>query len=305
MRARLIYVADDPTGTCGSESEFRGKVAARLGYDPFRADAAWLFRVRIDGSRKPPRAEILTEQDGRSSGRRVLEDTKCDALLETAASAVAIAIDPVATSTGPSTSPPPAASPSSPLPGEGAAGPLPSATPPAAPTPSEPPAAPVVPELYLDPTVAFGRTAGVSLGGRAGFGLRYRAMSASTEARGEATPDAVRLTALDRAYWSVFSGALVACGHKGIFEFCGTLALGTLQAKAKDVTRPSLKGTLFGSIGPRLGVQVPITTELALRANGELGIPLVRTTFTIAGQPAWTAPAVHATLAIGLEVRFR
>jgi hypothetical protein len=115
----------------------------------------------------------------------------------------------------------------------------------------------------------------------------------------------VRLTPQDSAYWSVFSGALVPCGSKGLFQLCGVLTLGSLQAKAKDVTRPSLKGTFFGAVGARLGVAVPITSDIFLRANGEIGIPLVRTTFSIAGEPAWTASAVEGTLAVGAEARFR
>ncbi len=303
VHARLVYNTDDPAGACASEAEFRGKVAARLGYDPFQADAAWLFRVRVDARRKPAHAEILTEQDGKSTGRRALDETRCDALLETVASTVAIAIDPVAATPGPAPLPPPPA-------GTAAAarsGNVSAArdTTVASPVPKASPSAPVVPYLYLDGTGAFGRTAGTALGGRAGFGLRYRGVSVAGEARGEATPDAVRLTALDSAYWSVFSGGIVGCGDKSIFELCAVFAMGSLQAKARNVDRPSLKGTLFASVGARLGIEVPIAGEIALRANAELGIPLVRTTFIVAGEPVWTAPAGQGTFALGAEARFR
>ncbi|HVH44848.1 MAG TPA: hypothetical protein VM925_20990, partial [Labilithrix sp.] len=129
-RARLVYSTDDPKGTCATEADFRGKVAARLGYDPFREDAAWVFRVRLDARPKHPRAEIATEQDGAPAGRRTLDDTSCDALSETVASAVAIAIDPLSGSPDrgelPSLpKPPPAAPapPASPAPAPTSAGP--------------------------------------------------------------------------------------------------------------------------------------------------------------------------------------
>lgn len=300
-----MYGVDDPSGACPSETELRRKIATRLGYDPFDARGPWLFRVRIDGRRKRPHAEIVTERGGKPTGKRVLDEATCDALAETVASTVAIAIDPVAASPAPAPpdeppppSPPPAQPPPPSRPVEAAARPTPPADAPAE-------RARVVPLIYLDATVAIGRTAGLALGGRGGVGLAYRGLSLAGEARGEATPDAVKLTALDSAYWSVLSGALVACGHKGIVQLCAVGALGTLQAKARDVTRPSLKGTLFASLGARAGVALPITADVALRANVEVGIPLIRTTFFIDGEPAWTAPAVNGTFGAGVEARFR
>lgn len=306
MAASLTYTVEDPTGTCASETEFRRKVAARLGYDPFDARASWLFRIRVDGRGKRPHAEIVTEHGGQPTGKRELDDATCAALSETLASTVAIAIDPV----GASPAPPPFEArpaeeprPTLPPPSPSASLPAPSRA-----TPREaPPAdrARVVPLVYLDGTASAGRTAGIALGGRGGIGFRYRGVSLAGEARGEATPDAVKLTALDSAYWSVFTGAFVACGHKSVFEVCGVGALGSLQAKARDVARPSLKGTLFASLGARVGVQIPLSSDVALRGNVEFGIPLVRTTFFIDHQPAWTAPAVNGTLAIGAEVKFQ
>lgn len=304
--ARLEYVVDDPSGACASEAEFRRRIATRLGYDPFDAHATWIFRVRVDGRSKRPHAEIMTERDGAPAGKRGLDEATCDALSETLAATVAIAIDPIGVSQESSrTSPEDALPPLPPPPRAPASAIEPPAPPP--PTPQRPLADPrrVVPFLYLDGTVTIGRTAGVALGGRGGVGVEYGALSVAGEARGEATPDAVALTSLDSVYWSVLSGALVACGHKGLFELCGVGALGSLQAKARDVARPSLKGTLFASLGARVGIQMPLTADVALRGNAELGIPLVRTTFSIDEQPAWTAPAVNGTFAIGVVTRFR
>ena len=300
VRARLVYTADDPKGVCASEADFRGKVSARLGYDPFRDDASWVFRIRFDARSKRPRAEIATEQNGAPSGKRTLDDASCDALSETVASAIAIAIDPLARSSDrsePPTLPPSSAQPSPPPPA-----PVKSASEEVPPPASH---APIVPLVFLDGTVSFGRAAGVALGGRAGFGFAYRALSAAVEVRGEATPGSVQLSPLDRTSWSVFSGGLAVCGHKSLLELCAVGAVGTLQAKAEDVSRPSLKGTLFGVVGPRVGALVPITDDVGVRANAELGIPLVRTTFYIDGTAAWTAPAVQGSLGLGLEVRFR
>jgi hypothetical protein len=307
MRARLVYATDDPNGTCASEADFRGKVAARLGYDPFDDQASWVFRVRVDARSKRPRAEIVTEREGAPSGKRTLDDATCDALSETVASAVAIAIDPLAKSpnrpddAAPSSTPPPAASPA-------AAPAPPPAAPPSPPPPLEPSVerpTPIVPFVAADATASVGRTAGAAIGGRAVVGIGYGALSVSIEGRGEATPGPVRLTPLDRASWSVFSGGIAACGHKGVLGLCGTFAVGSLQARAEDVSRPSLKGTFFAVLGPRLELGIPITDDVALRANAELGIPLVRTTFFIDGEPAWTAPVVQGTFGLGVEVRFR
>lgn len=297
-KAQLDYAAEDPNSTCASEADLRRKVAVRLGYDPFSADATWAFVVRVDARRKPVRAEIRTVENGKPAGKRALEDARCDALSDTIASTLAIAIDPVAAA--------PHSAPSTPTPTPAQAPPPAPAPAPAPPeAPQETPSPPLLPYAYLDGVVGFGRTAGTTLGARIGFGVRVLAFSLVAEGRGEATPGDVKVTPVDSTSWSAFSGALVPCGHKGVFELCGFFSLGSLQAKAEDVTRPSLKGTFFGSIGARVGVEIPLSPEIALRANGELGVPLVRNTFIIGGQPAWTASAVEGTLGVGVEARFR
>lgn len=305
-RARLLYSARDPKGTCVSEADFRGQVASRLGYDPFQDDATWVFNIRIDARPARPRAEIATERENKPAGRRTLEDASCEALSQTVASAVAIALDPLAGSAErrerapappPASAPPPTAPPAAPPP--------PTTAPASAFAPAPASSAPVVPFVFVDATGAFGRTAGFAVGVRAGGGIAYRALSIALEARAEATPGPERITPLDRTSWSVFAGGLAICGHKNVLELCAVGAVGSLQAKAEDVSRPSLKGTVFGLIGGRMGVLVPVTDDIGIRANGELGIPLVRTTFNIDGKPAWTAPAVQGTIGLGVEVSFR
>ena len=98
----------------------------------------------------------------------------------------------------------------------------------------------------------------------------------------------------------MLSGAIVPCGHIGPLDLCAGFRAGGLQAKALDVTRPSLESTFVAAVLARLVLVVPLPKGLGLRLGVEGGLPLVRTTYSIAGQEIWSAPAVHGTAFVGL-----
>lgn len=298
--ARLRYELDDPGGKCANEASFRARVVSRLGYDPFREEASLDLHVHVVARGPTVRAEITSAQPGKPSGKRTLEDPRCDALGETLASAVALVLDPVAAAGAP---PVPAPSPA-PLP---APPPAVTETHPVAETPPRAPAssASLVPLIYADFTTGFARAPATLVGGRIGVGLRRGSFSIAAEGHAETSPSAASVAPSDRVEASAFSGALVPCGHVDMFELCAVVTLGAREVKALDVVRPQAQSALFVVLGVRAGIEVPLSGAIALRAHGELGVPLLRTTYTIDGIARSTTGLVDASLGAGILGRFR
>ncbi len=300
--ARLRYELDDPGGKCANEAAFRARVISRLGYDPFREDAPLDLRVRVTARGATVRAEITSAQPGKAPGKRTLEDPHCDALGETLASAVALVLDPVAAAPDP-----PVLAPAV----EDAPAPLPPPAPPAErPSPREPAAAEersasLVPVIYADFTTGFARTPTALVGGRLGAGLRRGSFSIAAEGHVETSPDSASITPSDRVEASALSGALVPCGHVDLFQICGVATLGSRAVKALDVLSPRSQSAMFVVLGARGGIEIPLSNAIALRAHGELGAPLLRTTYTIDGIARATTGLVEASLGAGILGRFR
>ncbi|MDB4939137.1 MAG: hypothetical protein JWP87_6109 [Labilithrix sp.] len=308
--ARLRYDLEDPNGKCANEAGFRARVVSRLGYDPFREDAPLDLRVRVIARGPTIRAEITSAQPGKPPGKRTLEDPRCDALGETLASAVALVLDPVAATAAQSSPPPPPPPPPTPPPIEPApVAPVTALAPPAEHAEHAEPAsredAPLVPMLYADFTTAFARAPATLVGARIGAGLRRGAWSIAAEGHAETSPDAAFISATDRVEASAFSGAVVPCGHLGLFQACGVVTLGARQVKALDVVSPKTQAAFFVAIGARIGLEVSVSSAIALRANAELGAPLLRSDYTIDGVSRATSSVVEASLGAGILGRFR
>ena len=303
--AQLRYELDDPGGQCASETAFRARVASRLGYDPFRDQAGVQLRVHVIAQGKSARADITSTQQGKPSGKRSLEDSRCDALAETLASAVALLLDPVGAS---------APDPEPPTPP-----PLPPATPVVLPQPmtarsepERPPTAPPKPTgtaiaafAYVDATVAFARAPSAMLGARLGLGIRAGSLSLAGEAQAETVPGTTAPSAKDRIEMSAFSASLVPCGNVGALQLCGALTLGSRQATALDVDRPTTVGAFFAVVSLRAGIEVPLSRTLAFRAHGAVGIPLLRNAYTVDQSLLFTSSPLDGGLGVGLLGRFR
>lgn len=299
--AQLDYTVDDDAGVCWSELEFRRRVAARLGYDPFRADAPMVLRVRIEMRGRRARATVTAERGGAPLGRRELSDSRCDALSETVASTVSIAIDPIAASTGKADpAPVPEPLPAPPAAPAGDSSSTPSGEVGEVRAPSLTVASRVRGVVHLDLLVAFGRLPAVSYGGRLGGGVRVGAFSFVGEARFDSTAGPVALTSTDRVELASYGASLAPCLHASVFEGCGVATLASVQARARDVAQPKTFSNLVPSIGVRGGLLLPISTLLGFRANVELATPLVRVDYRIGGASVWMTQAVEGALAVGL-----
>lgn len=302
--ASLVYAVGSGL-SFPDEASFRARVTTRLGRDPFVPQAATAVRVQFEarGARVVARVEVA--EGSNVPGVRSLEQPKgaCDSLADAVAAAVATAIDPMGprpVSPAPPPTPPPAAAP-------------PPKEPPAAPSvaaPASPPApAPARsgPPLRLALTAhglgSVGVVPGPALGALVGVGLRYGAFALHLEGRLESTPSSAAVTARDRLTGVAYGGGLVPCGEIGWFEGCVGLRLGALQVTSLDVVRPTLTSAFAAAVLARAVVRVPVGERVHLRGGLEGGLPLVRTTFSIEGEPVWTADPLYAALVLGIELR--
>jgi hypothetical protein len=310
-----VYELGPGTETCPSEETLIADVAARLGYDPFRHDAARQIVVKIamDGDALEAKVQLVDETR-HVTGERVIPSAAgadCRELASSLAFAVSIALDPLAmvrpsaaTATAPAPRPPlpvkaPAAS-------EGATA---RPTPPAAPTiaaPSRPPAPPRRTPVHLrfgaGSALSVGAAPSLAVGFGAFVGVQWPRASLSLEGRLDVP--ASRVVRTGTVEGSLILGALVPCVHLGPALGCAVLAAGGLRGTGSGVDRPRTDTTFFAAVGPRLALEYPVATPLAFRAWIDGLATVTRTSLSLDGAEAWRTPPVAGTLGAGLVVRF-
>ena len=290
----LSYSVSDEL-RCPDESSFRNLVAARIGYDAFAggaggagADGIVQIELRPRGAGMVAKARVTRVGQSAPSARQ-LEDSadRCEALVAALATTVAIAIDPrralsppvVGTKPldvrEPAPRPPPKqASPSS---GEGvhliaAAG--------------------VVGSVGAAPTV--------TLGGELAVGLRTHAYSLSLAGRAETTPGSTRLDSGDQVQATLLSVGVLPCGTWSAWTGCLVGRVGAFQGYASDVALPKVEGSVFASVGARLGYSFHVTHTVAIQPTLDLGLAVARTSLVVSGATVWQASPVVGS--VGLSV---
>lgn len=277
--ARLVYLSPAAEG-CPSEAQLVDAVAARLGYDPFKAEARRTVRTAVLG---PPgwAARIeLYDARGLPIGLKELDRAEtCAQLLEPMALAIALALDPL------QLGPPP---------------------PPPAPAPKEAVALPTEGfgtfAVAAAPLLAVGALPEVGPGGRLelalsgerfGLGLegRYLAPTSQTVEGGEVTA-------------SILAAALSGCVSFGSASACGLFALGALRAQSERLLDERKASGLYASVGVRGRYLFPVSPIFAVGLTADLGVTLTRVELvdSKSGEEFWTTPPVHGIL--GLEARF-
>lgn len=304
MMPRLRYVVRAPDDRCPDEQSFRTLVVGRLGRDPFVEGASDEISVDIQVTPQAVRGRLTVVVAGRKPAERRFSEapSECQPLVEALATATALAIDPVrANAPNIPPLPPPT-------------GPVSQDRPPIPTAPAPPPRADAedhhggAPEpktsLALVARVAVASAVGLApwatMGAEAAVGLERGAFAIFLEGRGETQILEGRGQHNARLEATVLGAALAPCAHVGVFFGCIVGRLGVLQGRAPEVVRPSLGSSTNASIGPRIGVWVPVTGSFAFVTTAELVVPLVRTTLIVDGQGAWTAPAIAGGLTVGL-----
>jgi hypothetical protein len=307
--ARLVYARSVDAATCPDENALRNAVSARLGYDPFFPWARQTIVVLVWRERGRYRARLQrVDEEGLAHGTRDLssEQKTCAELFDAAALAISIAMDSL-----PKSDPPPtvAAEP----PPEALTNPPPAPPPPAPPTALE--AAAVVPPVAaasapvhfvigLDGLESIGVEPGPSTGLAAFVRARARAVSAGVELRADASRSASNENGPGRVDGRAYQLGLVPCAHVGEVSLCAVVSAGVLGADSTGVTNPRSASTVFVDVGPRVGVEWPLTRALWVRAHLDALVDLRRPTLEVSGVAAWEAPRIVGTLGAGFAVHF-
>jgi hypothetical protein len=323
--ARLVFVRDAPAAaTCPDETALRRAVEARLGYDPFLPweSTAVVVRFARDGQGFVANVEMVT--GGASRGVRTLrsDDPGCGGLVDAAALAVSIALDAQrapAPPAGPAAAPPEGESPAgqgrdqdqteggSPLPPPNPvdASPFPASD--VAPSPLPPAAGariPFRPVVGLDALVSVGSAPAVSAGFSAWGRLQAGKWSLGIEARADAPSSSAEFGGTVST-WLV-AGGIAPCFHLGMAFGCALGELGLLEGRGENVQSPGSGSRLFAAVGPRVGVEFPVTTWAAIRLRADFLANLAPVSVTLDGSSSigWQPPPVTGTLGGGLAVRF-
>lgn len=298
--ARLSYAKKPNAAVCPDEEGFRARIAARLGYDPFRDDADRTVVVTFSREGGSFRAKLELKEGGKV-GTRVLSAADCNELASSTALAVAIAIDPLGGAPAPSASASVSSSSSA------TAAPKTSTTV-VATASAPPPPPPASPETY--PTVTLGAIgvygAGPELaaGLTAGVGLHTPSFSLGIEGRVDAEtskpgPAGGRVSA------SILSGSLVPCLHHEVLLGCLLVGYGSLRGSGSGVTDARSERSPWGAVGVRLGIEGALFGPIAFRAHADALAVLTRTTLRVQGVDAWSSPPFQFLGGIALVGRFR
>jgi hypothetical protein len=302
--ARLRYESEEPV-RCPDEQAFRDIVAGRLGYDPFRPDAAREVHASI---RRKGRAFVgsvqVTDAQGRPLGGRDLEapEQDCAELANALAIAISIAFDPLGSVPASVPESVPQAAPVLPV---------------EPPPPSEPAAPPPAPErapasepadLGMVTRASFavdaGLLPGLTVGPVLAAGLRVNRFALLAEGRVDLMPSVATTDGGDRVDAALFSAGPSACVSFSVAVSCLGLELGAFQGRGVDVTDSRTQTSFFAAGSARAGLDIPLGKVLSFSLLGELRVPLVRTSLSIEGSTVWNAPALGGGALVGLGATF-
>ena len=309
--SRLVYSRGDGGEQCPDESALRKAVASRVGYDPFFPWAPVTVTAEVRGVGGKLRGRVtLIDAAGRQRGARELEagTNDCAELISSVALAISIALDSLQADAKPE-DPPPAPPP--PAPADDAPVVSAAATPVASPddaaeqpTPAPPADAPRGLRGFatLGGQGSLGTAPALAAGGTLGVGFRVERFGLGLEGRYDLPASTRHASGGVRAQLTTV--ALVPCGHLGVAFLCARVAVGSLSAEGVDVLPARSDSAPYAAVGGRLGVELPVTGPLELRAYADLDFPLSRATLQLAATDVWTAPPVAVAAGIAAVVRF-
>jgi len=308
--SKLVYSRSVDADSCPDEQALRRAVAARVGYDPFFAYATRTIVASLTRRGQAFVATVdLVDEGGVSHGARELRsEGECRELLDAAALAIAIAIDPQsltrpaaaapAQDEPPAPAPPPAVVVTPPQPAADA----PATAPPAPPSEgSEPP-------WSFDASAGLAGSVGFAPGPSAGLALgadaRWRWLSLGLEGRVDAPASTSGSAGGTVSSWLVL-GAVVPCAHLGSFFGCALVQAGSAQTSGSGVPDARSQALPWLAAGGRLGVHLHMTDDTLLRLHADVVANLDPMTLQLYGGNVWPAPPVAASLGADVVLHFR
>jgi hypothetical protein len=152
--------------------------------------------------------------------------------------------------------------------------------------------------------VGFGLAPAATLGPVVAVGLRRASFSVLLDGRADLGLGTARGTTQDRLEATLFTAGPAGCVHFEPGLACLGLELGAFQGRAIDVEDSRTQTSFFSAAAARIGIGQSLGRVLALRALGELRVPLVRTSLSVDDTTVWNAPALGAGLRLQLSATF-
>lgn len=290
-------------GACFEEPALREEVATQLGYDPFEASAEREVGVQVLAPEEGPEIRItLTTEEGSSLERTLLgRPEECPALLDAAALAVCIAIDPTALDR-PDPAPPEPEPEPAPAPEPVPTPEPPVVSPPAEPAPTPEPEDPVWLRVALSgfgtlgaaPTVVGG-------GGSLALTLGLEDVSFGLGVRGDVPTsigvDPGSVEAL------LLAGELAICGWVDPIGVCALGVAGAVRGQGRDFAGGNETIWLpYAGIGARVTLYLPLAGPLGFRAYADLLAQVTPAELLVDDRVAWSMPPVGGVLGVGVDV---
>lgn len=249
--------------------------------------------------------ELVTRPGGAAAPRRrILTGQSCGEVSDAAALVIAMAVQDAAHEKTDDAEP--RGAPSSPAKTTSS---TPAMTPAAPASPPPPPLADGVPRLgSLFALGAFADTAalpGSSLGLALNAGVHYRIVRATLEMSALA-PRSRELGGGQRAEFSLFSGALIACVEHRLTSVialgCGGFELGRLSGEGHGITNPRLGSALWEAARVDVGAAFPAGGALRFSSRLGVAVPLERPVFQLDRKDVHRPAALGLRWWLGLEL---
>ena len=292
--ARLSFERAEDAARCIDEPELRERVAARLGRDPFVAEAPLEARVRIEGGEGYRAVIELTRGEERTRRELASARADCSDLADALALALSLAVDPASL----------LAPPRPPEPDPAVAEPEPPiAEPPVSELPVAEPAPPprdddVSARLGAHLLGSWGVAPEVSGGLALSAGFRLMDFSIDLELRGEVPTEVAGTNGSVRG--APFTAGLAPCAHVDVVTLCGVVRAGVFWAEAVEAASARAGFAPYLSLGVRGGVEVPLASAVSLSVLGELGAPLLGAELLLGSERVWGTPPVSASVGLGV-----
>ncbi len=291
----FTYTVPSGVERCPDEVWIRHAVAARLGFDPFRADADRRIDVAVSRPEKGLAAEIqVFDREGKRVGRREFTSVAgdCPELASAVELAMTLVVDPHYLTRPAVPEPAPA--------------PAPAPAPPPAPVPIAPPPPPpsALPELHLQAGIfgSLGVSPQVAPGAMLGARVQWKHFSLGVEARADLASTARFGSGTVTS--AVLLGSVVPCATLGGFSACALISAGALQVTGEFGGASLRSSSPLVLIGARARYDFTFWQRLALAPFLDVQAVATRTTVLSGAVPVWVTSPVTGALGLCLSVRF-
>ncbi|MDF2695581.1 MAG: hypothetical protein K0S65_3964 [Labilithrix sp.] len=311
--ARLVYLRGAGAEHCPDANALRKAVAARLGFDPFFAYANQTIVAEISAAKKGFRGRVqVLDEAGLVWGERVVqsESDDCAETMRAMALGISIAVDALDLDARGTPPPEPVPSPSTPAPPPPSPPPStnaePSPAPPPAPRP--PPASPAASsrrfayDARVSALGSMGTAPTLAFGAMFAAGVRLQAFGVALEGRFH--PKVTSGVDGGAVWSSLVLGTAAVCMHAKVAFACALGSVGSFRGGGADIPSPQSGSALFGAVGPRVGVHVPLAQPFYVHGHLDVAYLLTPAHIEIDGRTVFALPSLSGTLGIGAGALF-